>query len=85
MCKGTGLLAKQENFGHVVECGCGIIHVTVGPMTLALDFQSLRKLNEMLEQATISANTQAEEITDPRPLLVHSSHLAVKKVMKLKH
>jgi len=39
MCAGTRVLANRENFGDVVECGCGTIHVTVGPVTIALGLQ----------------------------------------------
>lgn len=51
MCKRTGILAIRDNFGHVVECGCGTIHMTIGPVTVSLDSGSLRTLHEMLGQA----------------------------------
>ncbi|HTQ97416.1 MAG TPA: hypothetical protein VMH89_11460 [Candidatus Acidoferrum sp.] len=85
MCEGKGMLANRENFGHIVECGCGSIHVTIGPVSVALDSQALRTLHEMIGQAIEHQDTSAEESAHRHPLLMHSSHLAVKKVMRLKH
>jgi len=85
MCKGTGVLALRDNFGHVVECGCGTIHVTVGPVTLALDPHALRTLYEMLGQAIDAEETNKHQLSDPEPFLMHASHLAVRKVLKVKH
>jgi hypothetical protein len=85
MCKGTGVLVKLDDFGHVLECGCGTIHVTVGPVTLALDPQALRTLHKMLGRAIEAEEVNRHQLSDPEPFLMHSSHLAVKKVVKLKH
>jgi hypothetical protein len=85
MCKGTGILAMRDNFGHVVECGCGTIHVTVGPVTLALDPHALRSLHEMLGQAIEAEECNGRQPSDPEPFLMHSSHLAVRKIVKVRH
>lgn len=85
MCAGKGLLAVQENFGHVAECGCGTLHITVGPVTVALDPRALRRLHEMLGAAIERLHSEADQLEQPKPLLMHSSHLALRKVMKIKH
>lgn len=85
MCAGKGLLAVQENFGHVAECGCGTLHVTVGPVSMALDAKALRRLHELLGAAIARLDSEADELEQPKPLFMHASHLALKKVMKLKH
>ena len=84
MCKRTGILAIRDNFGHVVECGCGTIHMTIGPVTVSLDSGSLRTLHEMLGQAIKNVDVSVGLLEEPEPLL-HSTHLALKKVMKIKH
>jgi hypothetical protein len=70
MCTATGLLAVQENFGHVAECNCGTLHVTVGPMTVSLDTQALRRLHDMLGNAIDRLDSAPEvELTQPKPVL----------------
>jgi len=85
MCRGTGVLAMRDNFGHVMECGCGTLHVTVGPVTLAVDARALRTLYDMLGEAISTTDTADVEIHRSQQLPVHTSHLAVKKVLKVKH
>jgi hypothetical protein len=82
MCAGKGVLAVYENFGHVAECECGTIQVTVGPVSVALDAQALRRLHDLLGAAI--EKVEAGELAQPKPLLLHSSHLALKKVLKIK-
>jgi hypothetical protein len=84
MCKRTGILAVRDNFGHVVECGCGTIHMTIGPVTVSLDSKSLRTLHEMLGTAIENENMSIGILEEAEPLL-HSTHFAIKKVVKLKH
>jgi hypothetical protein len=85
MCAGKGFLAVRENFGHVAECDCGTIHLTIGPVSVALDTESLRRLHGMLGAAIERLDSAPNERTQSKPVLMHSSHLALKKVMKLKH
>jgi uncharacterized protein YunC (DUF1805 family) len=85
MCAGKGLLAVQENFGHVAECGCGTLHVTVGPVSVALDAKALRRLHELLAAAIERLDSEGEELAQPKPLVMHSSHLALRKVLRIKH
>jgi hypothetical protein len=86
MCTAKGLLAVQDNFGYVAECNCGTLHVTVGPMTVSLDSQALRRLHDMLGNAIDRLDSaHEEELAQPKPVLPHFSHLAMRKVMKLKH
>ncbi len=88
MCASKEFLAVQENFGHVAECGCGTIHLTVGPVTLSLDSEALRRLHDMVGNAITQMESDthdSHELTEHKSLLMHSSHLAVRKVMKLKH
>lgn len=83
MCTGKGLLAIQENFGHVAECECGTIHLSVGPLSMALDTEALRRLHGLIGEAIERMDSQ--ELAPPQPLFLHSPHLALKKVLKIKH
>jgi hypothetical protein len=85
MCAGNRLLVLEENFGHVVECGCGTLHVGVGPVSLALDLRSLEKLHEMLGAALARIASPSDEVESPVGTLVHGSHFELRKVMRLKH
>ena len=86
MCTGNRLLVRLENFGHVMECGCGTLHVGVGPVSVALDAGSLRKLHSMLEEALTRLEAGPEEVLPPSDgLLVHGSHFELRKVVKFKH
>jgi hypothetical protein len=60
MCSAKGLLAVQDNFGHVAECACGTLHVTVGPMRVALDGKALRRLHELLGTAIEKLESDSE-------------------------
>jgi len=75
----------EENFGHVMECGCGTMHVSVGPVSLALDARALRRLHEMIGVAITRMDSMPDNVEQPSAMLVHSSHLELRKVMKLKH
>jgi hypothetical protein len=83
MCERKGLLAVEENFGCVAECGCGTLHVTVGPVSVAVDAQALRRLHELLGAAIDKLNSA--EFPTPESLSWQSSHLALRKVLKIKH
>ena len=83
MCDRKGLLAVEENFGCVAECGCGTLHVTVGPVSVAVDAQALRRLHELLGAALDKLNSA--ELLTPENLSWQSSHLALRKVLKIKH
>ena len=51
MCTHKRLLASEKDFGHVAECDCGTIHVTVGPVSVALNQNALRRLRDLLTSA----------------------------------
>ena len=88
MCTAKGMLAAQDNFGHVAQCDCGTVHVTVGPVSVALDTQALRRLRDLVGAAIEKIDSAAEapeQLEQPKPILPHLSHLAIRKVMKLKH
>jgi hypothetical protein len=85
MCTGKGLLAVQENFGMVAECDCGTIHVTVGPVSIALDSHALRQLHGMVGSAIERLDSASLESPKHRTTLTHSSHLALTKILKIKH
>jgi len=85
MCEGKYMLAVEENFGHVMECGCGTLHVNVGPFSVALERRSLRKLHEMLGAAIARMDSACDEINQPERSMAHASHLELRKVIKLKH
>jgi hypothetical protein len=83
MCERKGLLAVQDNFGCVAECGCGTLHVTVGPVSVAVDAQALRRLHDLLGAAI--DKLESAELAAPDHLNWRSSHLALRKVLKIKH
>jgi hypothetical protein len=85
MCAGKTVLAVQENFGLVAECDCGTIQVTIGPVSLSIDCEALRKLHSMIGTAIEHRETMPSEIDAHKAALLHTSHLAMRKVMKLKH
>ena len=83
MCEKKGLLAVQDNFGCVAECGCGTLHVTVGPVSVAVDAQALRRLHDLL--GTAVDKLDSAELPGQEHLNWRSSHLALRKVLKIKH
>jgi len=83
MCAGKRMLAISENFGAVAQCGCGSVHVTVGPVSVALDSDTLQKLHRLLGAAI--QRIESDELTQPESIYDHSSHLALRRVVKLKH
>jgi hypothetical protein len=85
MCTAKGFLAVQENFGHVAECNCGTLHVTFGPVSYALDSEALRRLHELLGAAIQRLDSAPDKLSQPKPILPHFSHLAMRRVMKIKH
>ena len=85
VCSANGLLAVQDNFGHVAQCECGTLHVTVGPMSVALDAKALRRLHELIGTAIENLESDSEELSQPKSVLPHFSHLSMRKVMKIKH
>ena len=86
MCAGNRLLVMEENFGHVLECGCGTLHVGVGPVSVALDVASMRKLQEMLSVALLRLASLPDEMEmSGGDVAVHSSHFELRKVVKFRH
>jgi hypothetical protein len=86
MCTSKGFLAVQENVGHVARCNCGTLHVTFGPVSYALDSEALRRLHQLLGAAIDRLESAPQdELAQPKPILPHFSHLAMRKVMKIKH
>jgi hypothetical protein len=83
MCSGKRVLALQENFGQVAACDCGTVHVSIGPVSVALDSHSLRHLHDMLGSAV--HKIEAMENGEPESIFFHSAHFESRKVMKLKH
>jgi hypothetical protein len=85
MCAGNRLLVVDENFGHVVECGCGTLQVGVGPVSVALDAASLRKLYEMIGVALMRLAGTANDLQTTDDGAMHSSHFELRKVVKFRH
>jgi hypothetical protein len=83
MCTGKRVLAVEENFGQVAECECGTVHVTIGPVSVALDSHSLRRLRNLIG-AAIEKEDSAEP-AQPESVFFHSSHFESRKVLKLRH
>jgi hypothetical protein len=85
MCAAKGFLAVQENFGHVAECDCGTLHVTFGPVSYALDSQALRRLHQLLGAAIDRLDSAPTDLDQPKPILPHFSHLAMRRIVRIKH
>ncbi|HUI52153.1 MAG TPA: hypothetical protein VLX60_10230 [Terriglobales bacterium] len=85
MRKANEILAMRDNFGQVAKCCYGAVHVTIGPITVSLDQAALRTLHDMLSEAIEKEDTGVEELEHPGASLLHAPHLALRKVMKLKH
>jgi hypothetical protein len=83
MCERKGLLAVEENFGCVAECGCGTLHVTVGPVSVAVDAHALHRLHELLGAAI--EKLESAEFVNNQNMNWQSSHLTLRKVLKIKH
>jgi hypothetical protein len=83
MCTGKKVLAVQENFGQVAACDCGTVHVSIGPVSVALDSHSLRNLHNLLGSAV--HKMEAMEDGQPESIFFHSAHFESRKVLKLKH
>ena len=51
---GTGArkLAEREGFGCVYECGCGTVHIAIGPVELKLTREGIAQVHAMLCEAT---------------------------------
>lgn len=73
MCIHKRILAVENDFGQVTECDCGTIHMTAGPMSIALNYHTFRKLHALLMTAMeqlhdLPANTSMpEEESGPAP------------------
>ena len=80
---GKRILAVSENFGTVAQCGCGSVHVTVGPVSVALDSDTLQKLHRLLGAAI--QRIESDQLTETESVYEHSSRLALRRVVKLKY
>jgi hypothetical protein len=69
--------------GPVPEYGCATIHVTAGPMSVSIDTHAFRRLQEMLGAAI--EKQDSAELASPESFCQPSSHLSIRKVMKIKH
>jgi len=85
MCVGKGILAMEENFGHVLECACGTVHVNVGPISVALDRNAMRRLHDMLGAAIARLDAAPDEFERPERFTTHAAHLEFLKTLNLKH
>jgi hypothetical protein len=83
MCKGKRILAELENFGQISECGCGTFHVSIGPVSVALDSNSLRRLHELVGRAI--QKSDSNDLGYPESVFSNSTYLALRKVVKIKH
>jgi hypothetical protein len=61
MCTQKLLLAAEEDFGNVSECDCGTVHVTVGPVSVALSAHALRRLEGLLAAALQRLSSSSED------------------------
>ena len=51
MCTHKRILASENDLGKVTECGCGTIHITIGPVSVALNDHAVRRLHALLGTA----------------------------------
>jgi hypothetical protein len=78
-------LAVHEEFGHVLECDCGSIQMRVGPVTLALDENALRRLHEMVTEAVGKLDEALDKSVQDDPLLMGSVRSAWAKLSRTRH
>ncbi|MEL6340314.1 MAG: hypothetical protein AAFQ65_10425 [Myxococcota bacterium] len=60
-CKRQELLAKND-FGHISQCGCGVAHINLGPMTIRIPADGLAAVAELFAQAVATQRKPAEEV-----------------------
>ena len=51
MCMTKKLLAAEQQFGCVIQCDCGTLHLTVGVVSLGLDREALRRMHLLIGTA----------------------------------
>ena len=78
-------LAVHEEFGHVLECDCGSIQMRVGPVTLALDENALRRLHEMVTEAVGKLDEASDKSVENDPLVKRSLSGAWARISKTRH
>jgi hypothetical protein len=71
------VLASHGKFGCVYECGCGTIHVSVGPVDLKFTRASLLEMYAMLAEAAQELEPRSEGEGQTEDIFFDSSqHLA---------
>ena len=69
--KGTIVLAKTEGLGEVSLCGCGVISLHLGSVTLRLESRALLQVETLLQEAIqslcdLSAQPYEQQGVNPR-------------------
>ena len=67
MCVEKRTLAGDEGFGHIGECDCGTIHLTVGALSVALSVVAFRRLEALLAGAVRRLSSPSEEGSSSQP------------------
>jgi hypothetical protein len=78
-------LALADEFGHVTECDCGSIQMRVGPVTLALDENALRRLHEMVTEAVGKLDAASDKAVQDDPLVTGAVRSAWGKLSRTRH
>jgi len=69
------MLAVEEDFGHVAECDCGTIHLTVGAISVALSVEALRRLERLLAAAHTRLASPPERAAESSEIVAHAPRL----------
>ena len=64
-------LLAHGSVASVEECGCGIVHVTVGPLSLRLQATAMSELANTLTQAVESLDYRRRQAADDLRLMMY--------------
>lgn len=75
MCAHKRMLAVEEDFGHVAECDCGTIHLTVGAISVTANVEALLRLEQLLGAALTRLSSPPEGVTEDSQIVGHPLRL----------
>ena len=75
MCSPKWMVAVEDGFGVVAECHCGTLHLSVGPVSVALDREGLERLHSLTEVALRQLASTPEPELPSHDIPVHHSRL----------
>jgi len=64
MCSTKRFVAVEDDFGAIAECDCGTLHVTVGPVSVALSREALQRLHALTAAALRRLTSKTEDAAE---------------------